>query len=582
MKPLLKTLLLAGCVLQAAGASPPYRVPVDERDRARLEAVRTFATNALEKGRDRYGPQHTPLFADGIHVDTGEAVRWRYEGNTWILSNTASQQNLFRTLTGLTALSGNPRYKQAARDAIAHMFTHHRSECGLLYWGGHQFVDLESGENVREYGGDTHEFKWNFPYYELMWEVDPDKTAHFIRAFWNAHVIDWRRLDMSRHGGYGRRLGKLWDSEFASPPPFFEGSGLTFINAGSDLIYAAGQLYALSGERGALEWGLRLAGMYVNARHPETGLGVYQYSQPQRQAEPPEDPSHPEYTYGRYGDRAQRQFGPEFGPIALEGNLLNGERGIYSRNAIMQFQLAERLGPAGAGLLEWTRAGLRAYAQHAYIPERNALRPLWADGTDLTGFVFPRYGYYGPKGRVFRENRADLMLFYSYALGYRLTQDDVLWSVARNIARGHGLGDVGQKPGRGVAVNLSTDNSDPIAVFALLDLYHAVGDRAYLDLARRIGDNILARSFHHGFFLPDSRHIHARFDADEPLALLAIDAALRGSPEAVPAYNAGRGYFHGRFDGLGRTYDDNAIWSVTRDSGGPDGRRQSAAPSEDE
>lgn len=534
------------------------------RDRARLEVVRTFADNVLAHGRDRYGPEHTPLFADGVDVETREAVRWRYDGREWIPSNQASQQNLFRTLVGLSRLSGDPRYEHAARAAIAHMFAHQRADCGLLYWGGHRFVDLATEVSVREHGGDVHELKWNFPFYRLMAEVDAEKTAQYLRAVWNAHVLDWGTLDMSRHGRFGKPLGSLWSSDFKHPPPFFEGRGLTFINAGSDLIYAAGELYALTGEKGALAWGLRMAKLYVDARHPETGLGVYQYSQPRREAPPPEDPDHPEFTYAHFGDRAQRQFGPEFGTIALEGNLLSSDRGIYSRNALMQLQLAERLGDAGRDLLEWTREGLRAYARHAYIPERNALRPLWADGTDLTGFVFPRIGYYGPAGQVFAETKADPLLLMSYALAYRLTGDAELWTVARQMARGHGLGDLGVRPGEGVGVNAATDNTAPPAVFALLDLFRATGHRAYLDLARRVGDNIVARRFHHGYFLPSAEHRHARFDAEEPLALLAIEAARRGRPEDVPAYNGGRGYFHGRFDGLGRTYDHNAIWSVTR------------------
>jgi pectate lyase len=215
-------------------------------------------------------------------------------------------------------------------------------------------------------------------------------------------------------------------------------------------------------------------------------------------------------------------------------------------------------------LLEWTRDGLRAYASYAYVPERNSVRPLWTDGTDLTGYVFPRPGYYGPAGEVFRESSADPLLLQSYALAYRLTGDPELWTVARQMARGHDLGDLGVSPGKGVALNLTTEKAMPTVIFALLDLYRATQHRAYLDLARRLGDNLLRQRFHHGYFLPSERHRHARFDTEEPLALLAIEAALRGRPEDVPAYNGGRGYFHGRFDGLGRTYDDDAIWSVTR------------------
>jgi pectate lyase len=533
-------------------------------DARRLEAVVTFADNVLAKGRDVYGEAHTPLFVDGIHVDTGEPVRWRYKDKAWIVSNMASQQNLFRTLAGLSRLLEDERYENAAREAIAHMFAHQRGETGLLYWGGHQFVDLETNTNVGEFDANCHEFKHHYPFYELMWSVDEEKTAEFIRAFWNAHILDWQRLDMNRHGQYGRSMGQLWDNEFDAPEPFFEGNGLTFINAGSDLIYAGGMLYLLAEEEGALTWSLRLAEQYVRARHPETKLGVYQYSQPRRRADPPTDESDPKFTYSTYGDRAKRQFGPEYGDIALEGNLLRSPDSIYAKNALMQLRLAENLGERGAALLEWTREGMRAYAEHAYDAETNTVKPMWADGTDLTGHTYPRYGYYGSKGTEFKPVEASTNMMFSYATGYRLTGDSVLWETARGIARGHDLGDLGGKPGEDVAVNLETDNADPVAVFALVELYRRTDTADYLDLARRIGDNIVAAKFHNGFFLPTERHVHARFDAIEPLALLALEAAIRGTAESVPAYNGGSGYIHGQFAGMGRTRDGNAIWSVTR------------------
>jgi hypothetical protein len=50
----------------------------------------------------------------------------------------------------------------------------------------------------------------------------------------------------------------------------------------------------------------------------------------------------------------------------------------------------------------------------------------------------------------------------------------------------------------------------------------------------------------------------------EPLALLSLEAAIRGQPQLVPAFCAGRGYIHGPHDGLGRTYDSVAIYSKKR------------------
>jgi len=54
------------------------------------------------------------------------------------------------------------------------------------------------------------------------------------------------------------------------------------------------------------------------------------------------------------------------------------------------------------------------------------------------------------------------------------------------------------------------------------------------------------------------------FDAVEPLAILAVDAAITGKLAEFPPYIASRGYIHGMFDGYGRTYDYRVIWNQTR------------------
>jgi hypothetical protein len=88
-----------------------------------LNAVREFADNVLNYGRDTYGPKHTPLFVDGLNIHTHEPVKWiNPKGNVltateieeWILSNFASQQNLLRTLDGLSSITGDSKYRQAA------------------------------------------------------------------------------------------------------------------------------------------------------------------------------------------------------------------------------------------------------------------------------------------------------------------------------------------------------------------------------------------------------------------------------------------------------------------------------------
>jgi hypothetical protein len=78
-------------------------------------AILRFADRVLESGRDRHGPRHTPLFADGLHATTLAPAIWKGPGGKdWILSNFASQQSLIRLLDGLTGLTGEPGYRDAA------------------------------------------------------------------------------------------------------------------------------------------------------------------------------------------------------------------------------------------------------------------------------------------------------------------------------------------------------------------------------------------------------------------------------------------------------------------------------------
>jgi len=538
--------------------------PRQAGDDARLQLVRDYADRVLEAGRDRYSGRDTPLLVDGVHVHTGEPVAWRFNDETFIIHNLASQQNLFRVLVGLSNLTGETRYKEAAKTAIAYHFDHLASECGLLRWGGHQFINLATLEPVGHFDANCHELKHSFPFYELMWEVNAEATARYVRAFWNAHVADWDVLDMNRHGAYGKAMGALWENRFGHPEPFYEGAGLSFINAGSDLIYAAGMLYGFNGEEGALRWAKNMASLYRQARHPQTGLGVYQYSKPHRLEPPPEGPLEGHLTNARFGDRAENQFGGAFGEVAREGWVMWGSRvsSIYSVSGMMQLKLGEAMGEQGRELIEWTADGLEALARHAYDAQQNAFRPMWADGTDLTGRRYPRTGYYGEEGTWWRPERANARFVMVYATAYRLTGREIFWQTARQMASGLGWGEIGSRPGEEVELAEQVRRADAMEIFALLELHRAGPNEAYLERARRVADAMIERHWHHGFFMASDRHVHADFNRVEPLAILALEAALRGQPELTPMHIHSRGYIHGRFDGHGRTTDATAIWSV--------------------
>jgi len=563
MKTIIKVAFLFLCLVLISCVS--IILDKKEKESQYLNAVRLFADNVLEKGHDRWSGKNTPLLADGINIYTDEPLEYIYDGrkggrgkggppDKWIMHNLANQQNLFRTFVALSNLIGDPKYKEAAEKSIRFHFDSLLDESGLFHWGSQEIVDLRTLKPVghaERQNPHSHELKDVYPYYDLMWEVDSAKTARFIRGFWNAHVIDWSRLDFKESGEYGKKKGQLWRSEYHQPEPFYEGDGLTFLDTGSDLIYAASVLSALSGNDSALVWAKRMAEQYVRARYPKTDLGAFQFSKPKRLKQPPDDgPLTGIFTYSDYGDRAENQFGRDFPGVAIEGwELFNGS-GIYTVPALMQLDLAERLGDKGKEFADWTLSGLYAYAKYGYNSAHNTFRPMWADGTDLTGYVFKRTGYYGPEGRVLKPSNADELYLFTYERALRFSRNTICWKyflggdgdpgIIRSLWKGLGLGDPGTRNPRDI--NWDTDNSSPYVIFALLEHHKVWRDKESLILAIKVADNLLARSFHNGFFLMDEKSTIAEFDAIEPLALLALIAALRGEPEKVPAFSGGRNH----------------------------------------
>ncbi|MEA9391312.1 pectate lyase [Acerihabitans sp. TG2] len=541
--------------------------PVQADSTQRLKAVQQYVDTVLDKAGDHYhGDKPTPLLADGIDPRTGNQLEWHFPGGrTAVLSNFSAQQNLMRVLVGLSHLTGDARYHQRAADNVKYYFDHYQDKNGLLIWGGHRFVDLKTlqaeGPSEKER---VHELKNAYPYYDLMFEVNKPAAERFIRAFWNAHLYDWKIMETSRHGEYGKKMGDLWNNKFEQQPPFFATKGLSFLNAGNDLIYSASMLYKYNNEAGALVWAKRLAEQYVLPRDKTTGLGVYQFTQALKRESTTDDAD----TQSKYGDRAQRQFGPEFGPSALEGNMmLKGRTStIYSENALMQLQLASDLGNDGKDLQKWTLDGLKAFAKYAYDAANNSFRPMIANGKDLSNYELPRDGYYGKKGTVLKPYKATSDFMLSYARAYSQDNDADLWKVVRGIAMGQDLGDMGSKPGESMKVNLATSNNDPYAVFALLDIYQTSKVKDYLTLAETVADNIVATKLHNGFFMESSDRQYADIDSIDPYAILALDAVLNNKQGAVAPFLNGAGFTEGAYlmpDGTSRiSTSDNEIFAL--------------------
>lgn len=526
-----------------------------------VAAARQHADTVLAGAADRWGAHHTPLLADGLHLESLEPVTWVQHGRSWILSNPASQQNFLRVLCGLEAAGAGERYGATARGITSYVLRHMRFG-DMVWWGSHCTADLLHNKLVFCTDGSPyprHELKRCFPFYELMHEVDPRETRRVVEGTWDMHVRDWSVLSFNRHnianlprgeGGQGQAAARsTWDRAYTGGP--FTSEQFTFMPAGMDLAYSAARLHALSGDPAPLQWARRLVARYLEAAHPESGLPAYLYNSSDRAARPAEG-------IEARGDRAAAQLGSQLGRPVEERFVWTADQ---ERDALYCF----------VALLELSRSGidpwfgdqavcaLQAFANHVVDPANGALHPVLNDGTRLTGHVLEHDGYFGAGGTAFASKAAHAPTLLAFAYGWRHAPRDALWQACRVMARELKLGDLGPPGGAQAELNTRAGASDPLTLFAVLALHQATGQDAFLRLAERLGDNMMAKRLRSGLFASPQRQ-YARIDAIEPLALLHLAQALGAVQDPVPAWPGGSGRFHAHFDGHGRTTDSKLFY----------------------
>jgi pectate lyase len=501
-----------------------------------IEAVRSFADTVLEHGRDVYGERKTPLFVDGLHARTLEPVRWKCRGQTWVLSNFASQQPLLRVLDGLMALTGEQKYRQAAEDAARHALQHLRTPNGLLYWGGHFAWDLEQEKPVGQYA-DVHELKSHQPYYRLMWRVDAEATRRLMEMIWAAHILDWSLLDYNRHASTSKRLRPQWDHDFDEDTevPFpAQGNNLSFVNVTPPLTHSGVMLALLDKNDKALTWTRRLIYRWQQGRHPKTGLCGGQLSY-------------------RKEDRAQdalRHVHPEINEAKIVASYHQVSR--YHHLPLVQMQAGVNLMKAGGKcaeigteFIQWASDDLKVYLRRCYDPTTGKFIAVMTDGTPIK-WQQSHTGYYVPESFAPRE--PDGFIAWSYAMAYRLTRDEAHWRMLRRVGTQFGIGDIGQPGGARTSLRLDTDQSDWQTIYALLELYRATDDREFLRLACRIADNILETQASSGMF-PRQGRDYARTGDEAPLAILHLAGTIEDKSSMLPPPVFDSRFFHCEYHG---------------------------------
>ncbi|MDX9807932.1 MAG: hypothetical protein RBS87_05150 [Acholeplasma sp.] len=558
-------------------------IPYTETDYARLNAVIQYVENVLKYGHE-YNKE-TNLLPDAINTLTGEPARWTFPNRAEVpYANLANQQNFFRTLVALSNVTGSDKYRNQAVSILDEFMDNYQSPNGLFQWGGHRAINLDTLE-VQSFEGPNgpHELKNMMPYYELMLEVNEEAALKFMRQMWTAHFY-WNSTDMNRHGSYstaydvnvfGQTIPEDVIKMDTNGNPIIPADSpglLPFVNSATDLAYAAFTLSNHTGDPIPADWAKYLMRQYNLASNPITGMTVYQYKSTlvTKSAIECADPA---YTNSGCGDRVARQF-RDFGPIAREANVAwKNTQAVYVDNILMLLEAADKYGQSE--FVDWARQYIEGYLKYAYIrvDGRNKIIPMFIDGTVTYGYIVPEVGYFGPSRM--RLDYVDMPTSYLLPILRTILQTEqaedqaLLWSYFRDIVYTFGLGDIGSLGGANPNLDVDTSIDDPFALMAMVELYDHTKNKAYLEVARTIGNNIVTEKFHRGFFVESEVMLYSRLDQPDTLALLTLDAVIRGiSLDDMPFYLADSGYIHGYLlsnDGVveDRSYTQNMVYTKT-------------------
>lgn len=231
--------------------------PVDRE--VLLASLRAFADNVIEKARDRYGRNETPLFVCQLDLDTdalppphSKLYRTDTRGGAGpTMNNLQFDTGLIRFLDAMTEVTGDPAYAAAVDEYLAYYLEHLPDpKTGLFPWGDHRGYDVVTDTSV----GGPHEFKCTLPPWERLYVVHPQAVTREIKSL-RLHIYDeTRSLAFSRHY-----------PSVKSIPHSMNSSGFAWIAAWTFLARATGD-----GEY--TDWAREMVDYFASLRNPQTCL----------------------------------------------------------------------------------------------------------------------------------------------------------------------------------------------------------------------------------------------------------------------------------------------------------------------
>ena len=434
----------------AAVAEGPYRA-----------GARQFLDTMIEKGTDRYGSKHTPLFCLSLDPETHmpakapERVDWEYRRNFEHLyrdfgyywkshlhsANLIYDQSTIRALYELTKVSGAPKYARAA-DRYLDFFLENlvSQQTGMFGWGEHVFYNVFTDyiiggaftvRSVHKFSYEHELDRWT-TIYDLTWPKSPEKTLAEIDAIFAYKIHDPVTFINNRHSD------------------FFSGrvtsDTLTFIKHSGLFAHAFTLAHVKTGDPRQLDRARKAADLFWGYRNPQTNL-VRGCIQREKEAVAPEELA-----------------------------------------SLVLFLLRAYQWHPDQMFLDRSIAYLKGYKQYFSAGGGRFRAQVGQDGIDRKPGAYAEY-WEGP-----------LRMAKSAALAYSLTGDKELLELADTII------DKVTPELTFTTLLLRSLISDEIearacALSTALDLYEATADTRYLKKAQALGDDALRRFLYRGLFV---------------------------------------------------------------------------------
>ncbi len=236
-----------------------------------LGYVTSFLDTMIEKGTDRYGEVHSPMFVGMLEIDTHEhpggyipsIPGQRMGDRPFWGSNLAHDRPLLEAMEYVSEYTGDAKYRDAA-DAYLEFFVNNCTDTptGLWPWGEHVYWDHYREAHSTDRLEHESEGCAPFTFWETSWEMNPDAVLGEASGLIN-HMFDLETFAFNRHADITRVL----------PDPRPEGmKGLDFQYQAARYLRIWAFSWSKSGDDTYYGWAERMADYWEDCRLEDSGM----------------------------------------------------------------------------------------------------------------------------------------------------------------------------------------------------------------------------------------------------------------------------------------------------------------------